>query len=92
MTAPIFARQLLQQLEPERLEQLDQFELMQIVATIWADVELASILYGSEQFFWERLNHFARRGYLTAQEEQGTKRLLALSYRRQLQGIAGRDS
>jgi hypothetical protein len=72
------------QLRPEKIALLNQRELMSVVATIWSDVELAAVLHGSEQFFWERLHHYAERGYLTAKEDQGTRRLLAFGYARQL--------
>jgi hypothetical protein len=80
------AADVLERIAPDRIDQLTSRELMETVATIWSDVELAEALAGSEEFFWERLLHAAERGYLTAQEDQGTRRLLALSYRLRLLG------
>lgn len=80
------AREVLERIAPERIHELTSKELMETVATIWSDVEMAEALSGSEEFFWERLLHAAERGYLTAQEDQGTRRLLGLSYRLRLMG------
>lgn len=84
MTSEAYRRTVAERLTPDGIAELPQDELMEIVATLWADVELATILHGSEAFFWERMLHFTERGYLTAQEDQGIRRLLALSYRPQL--------
>jgi hypothetical protein len=80
------AEDVLKRIAPDRIDELTSRELMETVATIWSDVEMADALAGSEEFFWERLLHAAERGYLTAQEDQGTRRLLALSYRLRLMG------
>ena len=52
-------------------------ELMHLAAACWSDVEVVGSLRGSSEFVWERLLHFGRRGYLTAQEEEGLRRTLA---------------
>jgi hypothetical protein len=84
MSTGAYRAALAERLAPERMAQLDPGELMSLVAEICTDVELASVLHGTEEFFRERIRHFTERGYLTAQEDQGTRRLLALSYRPQL--------
>jgi hypothetical protein len=88
MSADTLIQTLLVQLAPDHIEALGERELMTVLATIWADVELAERLDGSEAFVWERLLHYAGRGYLTAQELQGIRRTLALPYHRQLQSLA----
>lgn len=52
-------------------------ELMNLAAACWSDVEISTVLRGSREFVWERLLHFGRRGYLTAQEEEGLRRTMA---------------
>jgi hypothetical protein len=80
-----------ERLAPENIATIGQRELMELIATIWGDVELASVLYGSTQFLWERLHHYAVRGYLTSQEEQGIRRTLALSYRQKLAHLIAQE-
>ena len=84
MSTVEYRRGLLSSLAPKRIPDLGQHELMEVVAAIWGDVELAALLHGSENFIWERMRFYAERGYLTAQEDQGLRRTLALAYRRQL--------
>jgi hypothetical protein len=78
------AAEILVRIAPEHIQTLTSSELIDTVASIWSDVEMADLLAGSEEFFWERLLHWAERGHLTAQEDQGTRRLLALAYRPRL--------
>ncbi len=62
---------LLDQLTPERVESLNDAELMLLVAQIWADLKTRELLHGSRGFLLERLQFHGRRGYLTARERQG---------------------
>jgi len=55
---------------------LSDEQIMNVVASIWADVQMREVLYGSADFFQERLRHYGQRGYLTAQERQGILRLM----------------
>lgn len=63
-------------LAPERVQRMSDSELVRQLARIWTDPEARVVLSGSSEFIRERIEHYGRRGYLTARERQGIVRTL----------------
>jgi hypothetical protein len=83
----------LARLEPELVERMSDRELAELLAALWADVELRTALHGSRAFIRERLLFFGLRGYFTARERQGIVRTLfagAVPVRQRMAGVRRR--